>query len=87
MTATGTTTDPNGNTFSHELAWPTWRKSAISQRDWDASDSAGRIKVELAAGFKERLDGKMVFTTLSTIVCFAFFPAPIGKSLAIVPQL
>jgi len=43
--------------------------------------------VELAAGFKERLDGKMVFTTLSTIVCFAFFPAPIGKFLALASQL
>ena len=84
MTATGTNTDRNGNTFTHELIWPTWRKSATSQRDWDAADSAGRIKVELAAGFKEQLGGKTVFTTLSTIVCFAFFPAPISKSLVLV---
>ena len=79
MTATGTTTDCNGNTFTHELIWPAWRKSATSQRDWDAADPAGRIKVELAAGFKEQQGGKTVFTTLSTIVCFAFFPAPISK--------
>jgi hypothetical protein len=84
VTATGTTTDRNGNTFTHDLIWPTWRKSATSQRDWDAADSAGRIKVELAAGFKEQLGGKTVFTTLSTIVCFAFFPAPIGKSPVLV---
>lgn len=82
MTATGTTTDRNGNTFTHELIWPAWRKTATSQRDWDAADSAGRIKVELAAGFKELLGGKTVFTTLSSIVCFAFFPAPIGKFVA-----
>ena len=81
MIATGTSTDRNSNTFVHDLTWPTWRKSAIAQRDWDAADSAGRIKVELAAGFKEQLGGKVVFTTLSTIVCFAFFPAPIGKTL------
>jgi len=83
VTATGTTTDRNGNTFTHELIWPAWRKSAASQRDWDAADSAGRIKVELAAGFKEQLGGKVVFTTLSTIVCFSFFPAPISKSFTL----
>ena len=83
MTATGTTTDRNGNTFTHELIWPDWRKSASSQREWDAADSAGRIKVELAAGFKEQQGGKVVFTTLSTVVCFSFYPAPIGKSLVL----
>ena len=82
MTATGTTNDRSGNTFTHKLIWPAWRKSATSQRDWDAADPAGRIKVELSAGFKEQLGDKTVFTTLSTIVCFAFFPAPISKSLA-----
>jgi hypothetical protein len=85
VTATGTTTDRNGNTFTHELIWPAWRNSASTQREWDAADSAGRIKVELAAGFKEQLGGKVVFTTLSTVVCFSFFPAPICKSLVPIP--
>lgn len=49
------------------------------QRGWDAADPTGRIKVELSAGFKEQLGGKMVFTNLSTIVCFSFFPVPISK--------
>jgi hypothetical protein len=85
VTATGTTTDRNGNTFTHELMWPAWRKSASMQREWDAADSAGRIKVELAAGFKEQLGGKVVFTTLSTVVYFSFYPAPIGKFLVLMP--
>ena len=85
MTATSTIVDRNGNTFTRDLAWPTFHKSAATQRDWDAADSAGRIKVELAAGFKEQINGKVVFTTLSTIVCFAFYPVPVGKSLVLMP--
>jgi hypothetical protein len=85
VTATGTTIDQHGNTVLRDLNWPSFHKSATMQRDWDAADPTGRIKVELAAGFKEQLDGEMVFTTLSTIVCFSFFPAPIGKSSLLMP--
>jgi hypothetical protein len=83
--ATGTTIDQSGNTVLRDLNWPGFHKSATMQRDWDAADPAGRIKVELAAGFKEQLDGGMVFTTLSTIVCFSFFPAPISMSSLLMP--
>lgn len=66
-------------TTLRQLGWPNFHKSATTQRQWDAADPAGRIKIELSAGFNEELGGKMVFTKLSTIVTFAFFPAPIGK--------
>lgn len=61
------------------MTWPKFYKSAISSREWDASDSAGRIKVELSAGVRDELDGKSVFTKLETLVCFSFFPVPNGK--------
>jgi hypothetical protein len=80
--ATGSTVDENGNTIIHDLAWPGFNKSATMQRNWDAADPRGRIRVELAAGFMEQVDGRMAFTNLSTIVCFSFFPAPIGMSFS-----
>jgi hypothetical protein len=62
------------------LKWPTFYQTSITQRDWDAADAAGRIKVEVSAGFREQIDGKPIFAALSTSVCFAFFPAPMGRS-------
>jgi hypothetical protein len=62
------------------LKWPSFYQTSITQRDWDAADAAGRIKVEVSAGFREQIDGKPIFTALSTSVCFAFFPAPMGMS-------
>lgn len=61
------------------LSWPKFYKSAISSREWDASDSAGRIKVEISAGLSEQLGGKTVFTRLETVICFSFFPVPNGE--------
>ncbi|KAM0720165.1 hypothetical protein Q7P37_004301 [Cladosporium fusiforme] len=58
------------------LAWPKFHKSSISSREWNASDSAGRIKIELLAGINDHLGGKSVFTKVETVVCFSFFPVP-----------
>jgi hypothetical protein len=62
------------------LKWPIFHQTSVTQRDWDAADATGRIKVEVSAGFREQIDGKPTFTALSTSVCFAFFPAPMGMS-------
>ena len=49
----------------------------MNQSHWDASERAGRIRVELSSGF---VDEKLHrFAKISDVVTFAFQPAPMGK--------
>lgn len=66
--------------ITEALLFPGFDPSTVSQREWKPADDTGRIKLEVSAGHATDLHGFMKFTKLSTVVCFSFFPAPMGRS-------
>jgi len=76
--------DNSGNPpVTDTLLFPGFNPSTISQREWKPADDTGRIKIELSAGLGLELNGLFKYNKLSTIACFSFFPAPMGKAFPI----
>jgi len=71
---------PGGQPLGPRLKWPAYPKSAATQQNWDAASDIGRIKVELSSGFTYQVGEQVVYNKLTDVVCFSFFPAPIGTS-------
>lgn len=63
---------------AHQLRFPPFHKTMLSQNTWNAADTLGRIRVELSSGYlDEKCGGR--FSKLAGHVIFAFQPAPMGK--------
>ena len=62
---------------NHQLLFPPFHRSILSQSSWNAADPMGRIRVEMASGYLEEKYGR--FVKVVDHVIFAFQPGPMGK--------
>jgi hypothetical protein len=63
---------------AHNLRFPPFHRTMLSQNSWNAADTMGRIRVELSSGWFDEKFGR--FVKGADHVNFAFQPGPMGVS-------
>lgn len=67
---------------AQHLRFPAFNRTTATSRAFNAADTLGRIKVDIAAGVLNQRDGLTTFDIVEKIICFSFVHAPMGESQA-----
>ena len=69
---------PANDNQASKLRFPPFHRTMLSQNSWNATDTMGRIRVELSSGWFDEKFGRFVKGV--DHVNFAFQPGPMGES-------